>query len=348
VKAVRSRLIIPLLLVGGGLGACGALGPSPTASEAAASASPSAAASVGGESPVSVEILGEAPVLEGSAVNDDWVLPGALAFDEGTYHLWGAAFAQETEEHHGYYASSPDGVTWTVDPVDPLADFDWDLSRPGPIPTSALELADGTWAMYIWGVPAPHERGAKIWRATAPSPEGPWVGDLEPVIEGTAGTWDGGGLDFPSVVATDDGYLMVYTGVGITTFNEGNLGVATSPDGMTWTKEDGPAIEPGHCGEWDARSIVQPRLLTGEGSYLLLYAGQPEGTDPPAIGASLSADGLTWNCASSLPVLVAEGIPGSEGIHTVAAADGATGPELLVESLGDGFSALWLGDVQID
>ncbi len=57
--------------------------------------------------------------------------------------------------------------------------------------------------MYFWGVPAPLERGAKICRATAPIPCGPVDRDPEPVMEGTDGAWDGGGLDFPSVVAPD-------------------------------------------------------------------------------------------------------------------------------------------------
>ncbi len=346
---MRGRLRIPLLLLVGALAACAAPSPSPTASEAEVSASPSAVSSDAGESPVSVEIVGDAPVLEASAVNDDWVLPGALAFDEGTYQLWGVAFDQETEEHHGYYATSPDGMAWTVDPIDPLAGFDWDLSRPGAIPTSALELADGTWAMYFWGVPAPLERGAKIWRATAPSPAGPWTGDPEPVMEGTDGAWDGGGLDFPSVVARPDGYLMVYTGVSVSAFNEGHVGVATSPDGVVWTKEDGPAIDPGHCGSWDAGTIFLPRMLSAGGGYLLLYAGMAEGAEPTSIGASASVDGLSWSCASQSPVLVEADIPGSERIHTIAVADGATGPEMLVESIADAASsALWLGDVHVD
>ncbi len=109
--AVRGRLEVTLLLLVGALAACTSPSPSPDRFEAELSASPSAVSSGRRRSrPITVEIVGDAPVLEANAVHDDWVLPGALAFDEGTYQLWGVAFDQETEEHHGYYATS--GTGW--------------------------------------------------------------------------------------------------------------------------------------------------------------------------------------------------------------------------------------------
>ncbi len=74
-----------------------------------------------------------------------------------------------------------------------------------------------------------------------------------------------------------------------------------------------------------------------------------EGAEPTSIGASASLDGLSWSCASQSPVLVEADIPGSERIHTIAVADGATGPEMLIESIADAASsALWLGDIHVD
>ena len=67
----------------------------------------------------------------------------------------------------------------------------------------------------------------------------------------------------------------------------------------------------------------------------------------PAVGVAASTDHLIWSCANAAPALEASAIPGSQGIHTIAVAVDARGPEFLIESLGDGSSELWLGDVSM-
>jgi hypothetical protein len=300
-----------------------------------------------GEPAVSVHILGDAPVLDGSDVADEWVLPAALTFADGAYHLWGVAFDQGDDPSHGYYASSADGMAWTVAADNPLTGIDLDLSPPGPVPGSVLLEPDGSWVMYFWGIPAPADRGGVLFRATAPAPGGPWTADPEPVLEGTVGAWDGAGLDFPSVVHTSDGYLMLYAGSSLSLPNEGRLGIATSTDGVAWTKQPDPVVEPGLCGEFDSRSIAIPRLRLVDDGYLLFYNGLAPDLSTADVGVASSSDGFSWTCANPMPALVAEDIPESQGIHVIAVAAEARGPEFLVESLGDESSSVWLGDVSM-
>jgi hypothetical protein len=139
---------------------------------------------------ISIRILSEEPVLDGPDVNDDWILPGALTFDAGTYHLWGVAFDQETEEHHGYHATSPDGLAWTVDAADPLLTLGLDLQYPGALPGTVLHEPDGSWVMYLWGVPGPSPRESVLYRATSPTAAGPWTADPDPILGGSPGSWD--------------------------------------------------------------------------------------------------------------------------------------------------------------
>lgn len=295
---------------------------------------------------MSVQILGDAPVLDGSAVGQEWVMPAALTYTDEAYQLFGVTFDQENSvDPRGFYATSPDGLDWTVADGDPLAGISLNLSPPGPVPGSVLREDDGSWVMFFWGVRAPLERGADLFRATAPAPTGPWTADPEPVLEGTIGAWDGAGLDFPSVVHTPDGYLMVYAGSNLGAPNEGQFGVATSIDGAEWTKEPDPVIEPGFCGEFDSRSMAIPRLREVDDGYLLFYNGLDPDLSTAEVGVASSLDGLTWMCASSQPVITGDDIPGSQGIHVIAVAATAPGPEFLVESLGDGSSSLWLGQV---
>lgn len=299
------------------------------------------------QSGVSIHILGDEPVFAGVMVDADYVLPAALTWAENAYHLWGRAFVeQEGVPSRGFYATSTDAMAWTVSDEDPFEMLGLDLFDPGPVPGTVLHEQDGSWLMYLWGYPT--EGIAVFYRATAASPEGPWVADPEPILTRTSGGWDGGGLDFPSVVHTEEGYLMAYSGWNLSQPNSNVVGMATSADGVTWTKGEEPIINPGFCGDFDARSITLPRLRDAGDGWFLFYNGLPE--DPTAgasVGVASSADLRTWTCASPVPALTAADIPESTGIHTIAVAADARGPELLVESLGEGFSVLWLGDVSM-
>jgi hypothetical protein len=297
---------------------------------------------------VRVHVLGDAPVLTGADVDDDWLLPGALTFVDETYHLWGVAFSQETEESHGYYATSPDGTSWTVHPDDPLASLGLDLSYPGALPGTVLRASDGTWVMYAWGTPAPMLRGSVLYRAMAPAPEGPWTAAPEPVLAGSDDAWDDSYVGFPSVIATDGGYLMLYGGGSFTAPDRSAIGLATSVDGLTWTKVAEPVIEPGLCGAFDARSVAMPRFRLLENQLMVLYVGLPTDTIAASVvGAAVSEDGRSWTCASPLPALTDDALPESEWIHSFAVAATAAGPEMLVESLAETSSSLWLGDIDM-
>jgi hypothetical protein len=343
---MRYRLL-PVLVGLALLAACASGSASPSGS---GTADPSASTPVSAEPTgpsVSVHLLGDGPVLDGAHFGAAFVLPAALTWVDGTYHLWGRTFNEEPgQPSRGYHASSRDGVIWTPSEADPFAEIGLDLADPGAVPGSVLHEPDGSWLMFLWGFPT--EGVPAFYRATAAAPEGPWVADLEPILTRTSGGWDGGGLDFPTVVHQDDGYLMLYSAWRLSEPSSNVVGVATSPDGIVWTKGEEPVIRPGLCGAFDARSIALPRLRDiGDGWYLF-YNGLPEDqTAGASVGVASSPDLLTWSCASSEPALVASDIPGSAGIHTMAVAADARGPEMLIESLGEGFSELWLGDVEM-
>ena len=319
----------------------------PSASEQA-SAGPSIAPSVTARSGLEVRLVGTAPVFEASRLEGKTaVLPGAFIIVDGTYHAFLVGFGAERGDQRPYYATSPDGVTWTLAEADPLADLGLELFPPGPIPASVLVEADGSWTMYLWGVTDPSGFRASIWRATAPDPAGPWTADSEPVLRGNAQGWDCLGLDSPAVVRTELGYLMAFVGADLADRNTAHIGVATSTDGITWTKHDGPVIDPGLCGDFDDRSVTQPRLFASGGGYMLLYSGNGLTRNDAAIGVANSADGVAWTCAGTSPILDRPDVPGSDGIHTIAVATTDGQPRLLVESLigGNGSSELWLADL---
>ena len=57
-------------------------------------------------------------------------------------------------------SARPMASTWEIDENPPFEQLGLELSRPGPIPGSVIQADDGTWVMYLWGIPAPRFRAA--------------------------------------------------------------------------------------------------------------------------------------------------------------------------------------------
>lgn len=109
----------------------------------------------------------------------------------------------------------------------------------------------------------------------------------------------------PSVVRTDEGYVMFYAG------QKGSvaaIGKATSADGRHWIKYDDPATTEAPYAEsdpiftgstdaaWDRGSVYQPRVQYTPDGWVMLYAANSSAltTTPPKHGLAISQDGLTW------------------------------------------------------
>ncbi len=140
-----------------------------------------------------------------------------------------------------------------------------------------------------------------------------------PVLNpGSAGEWDDGGVYSPTVVYHGGTYHMWYSASGGGT--GGEIGYATSPDGVTWSKYDDPAttihpyaesdpvLNPGSSGEWDDGYIAHPDVLYDGATYHMWYNGC-DVTGTRAIGYATSPDGINWTKHPGNPVLN----PGSPG-----------------------------------
>jgi hypothetical protein len=291
-------------------------------------------------------IQGDAPVIPRTIVPDRGaVLPGAVSIDDdGTYHAWVIAFASTPGTQDVHHLTSSDALTWTLQLDDSLAALSDGLGNPGAIPSSVVPADDG-WAMYFTGTLASERQGWDIWRATAPSLDGPWTRSEEPVLRrGEAGAWDAGALDFPTVIPLEAGFDMFYSGIPSTDSDTGAVGHATSEDGVEWTKDEAAVLEPGLCGGFDDRSVQQPRVLPSANGYVMAYAGYPADINLPAqVGFADSVDGSTWACEWPTPALDTSGLTG-EGVHTINAFQLGDNPALLVEWLANDGTDVYLAE----
>ena len=107
------------------------------------------------------------------------------------------------------------------------------------------------------------------------------------LTRGAAGAWDSVDVLNPSVIVWRETYYNLYSGFDGHTWR---TGVATSADGLKWTK---------------AGLVLQPEASTWEGDYIaangsaLVFHGRIlywyQAAKPPRIGLAESSDRLTWS-----------------------------------------------------
>jgi predicted GH43/DUF377 family glycosyl hydrolase len=302
------RLSAPALATVLLLSACGNAQSPAGSTPASTTPSASAASTEASPSPASVVFAwpdGEAPTVtrELTGIDERYINPGAVIEHDRELHMYANVFTGWPGRVQVPHLVSTDGVTWSLAEPEPvLTSDDVPFAMPGADVSTGFVADDGTWVLIFESVNTigPWALG----RATAPGPDGPWTVVAEPILEGGPdGSWDAGGLSWPSVVRLGDGWAMYYTALDRPRGN-GVIGMATSTDGATWTKRDEPVLVPE--AEWEGRGLDRPRVApTPDGTFVMVYAGA-QLTDR---GVAFSADGQTWERDGDAPAITAEDFP---------------------------------------
>jgi hypothetical protein len=141
----------------------------------------------------------------------------------------------------------------------------------------------------------------------------PWVRHASnPIIETSASGWDSYGvrdpamlLDMSGFLVKEDGkYIMYYNGYQDSGGIQRRIGRATSPDGISWTKDavNNPVLDMGALGQWDEDGVwIGSVIKKGTSDYIMYYAAF-SGTIY-GIGIAESSDGINWTKYASNPIL---------------------------------------------
>ncbi len=108
--------------------------------------------------------------------------------------------------------------------------------------------------------------------------------------EGSGGNWPS--VNWPYVIYNNQRWEMWYLGGGGL-----DIGYATSPDGIQWTKDaSNPVLGNGPAGSWDQYSVGWPCVLgpDGVGRFKMWFEGWNSGVGTSQVGYATATNESTW------------------------------------------------------
>jgi len=125
-----------------------------------------------------------------------------------------------------------------------------------------------------------------------------------PVLSpGPAGSWEEKSADCQSIGYYNGQYMTWYCGTPEDLHCQ--IGLATSPDGINWTKHaENPVLRLGPAGSWDAGILICNEVLFDEAEQLfkIWYVGGYNGIY--GIGYATSPDGIDWTKYPGNPMII--------------------------------------------
>ncbi|MEO8233558.1 MAG: hypothetical protein ABI638_14855 [Ignavibacteriota bacterium] len=123
-----------------------------------------------------------------------------------------------------------------------------------------------------------------------------------PVLQpGISNSWDNGGTTATCVIKDNNNYKLYYTGYSDYT-GKYNIGLATSTDGINWTKNPGPILS-GSSSNWDYQ-VSSGDVVLVNGVYYLYYHASEYGSNSQKICLATSTDGINFTKYFNNPILV--------------------------------------------
>ena len=125
-----------------------------------------------------------------------------------------------------------------------------------------------------------------------------------PVLSsGEAGSWDDYTVGMGYVFKEDGIYKLYYIGMQEAMTGMRQIGLATSPDGINWTKYPDPVLQ----GSYNEFFLGVHSVLKIDGIYYMYYDSSPVNSYYDfVINLATSSDGISWNRYFNNPILFAD------------------------------------------
>jgi len=247
------------------------------------------------------------PILEGDVAEWDefWIQPDSVIdLGTGTIYMYYCGDDGGVPSQIGL-ATSSDGYTWSKYGSNPIflgvGGGAWDSDAVTHM--TVIKEGAGDWKAWYGGRQAPIG-GLFPWDiGYATSVDGiNWsrYGAAPVITKGGGGAWDSGFV-IPSHAFKEGATYYLYYWGGIDN-DQSNwaIGLATSSDGINWTKDAGNPIFIGDVGEWDD-GVLEGFLVKLSGTYYMFYQGNTVDMQNSAIGVATSNDKVTWVRSANNP-----------------------------------------------
>lgn len=252
-----------------------------------------------------------------------------VTFDGSSFAMWYGGEDSSGTDRIGF-ATSKDGIAWTKYSGNPIlqGSVGWEADS---ITDACVIYDNGQYKMWYTGQKYGATASQDIWQiGLATSPDGiHWTKySGNPVLTpGSLGSWDDRRVWRPTVISTGSGYVMYYRGASVIEGSQAKAGVATSSDGIRWTKTVVLNMPQGSSG-WDSYSRQVSALNIGgvmksSDEYVMSYSSIKTQSSPAEIGLADSHDGINWMPYQDNPVVTYgstgwDGGPGGVGAGNFA------------------------------
>lgn len=121
-----------------------------------------------------------------------------------------------------------------------------------------------------------------------------------PVLLPGTGTWDQYGVYMGAIFKEDNQYKLYYNG-HLSKYGGWHIGLATSLDGINWTKNPNPVLYT--SAGWESQLTVS-EIIKVNNHYYLYYSGVVGDPAVCKVGLATSTDGVNFTRCPSNPILV--------------------------------------------
>ena len=214
------------------------------------------------------------------------VLAPYVLRENGQYKMWYTGCATSAVLDRIGYATSLDGINWTKHPSNPVFEPGTANWESGAVAYPCIMPYPNGYKMWYGGY-SPSISETAIGYAT--SPDGitweRYTGN--PVLlSGSSGQWEQVVFG-PRVLFIDNNYYMFYSGETVV-YQSDKIGLATSSDGLVWTKyPSNPVLKP-TAGQWDGGRTNSGYVLLDADTLKMYYCGMPAGGTNMQLGLATS------------------------------------------------------------
>lgn len=226
----------------------------------------------------------------GSVYDNYGVGQAVVLYEDDIYKMWYNGLSNSGVTYV-FYATSTDGLNWSRYGSTPIlfpgANSTWDSKH---VSVGAIIKEDGQYKMYYVGWKDQYSQWG-IGMAT--SYDGiNWTKKTNPVL--TGGSWDYQ-MGATSIIKIGSLYYMYYSGKSSTSASS-SIGLATSFDGIQWTKHYSNPIMTGTLA-WENNITTYPAVIYEDNLFKMIY--QCGSTN--SFGIAYSQDGTNWIKKSDAP-----------------------------------------------